>query len=198
MFNTRFHAGFRSLNVPAAPRGVTVTLISATAQRHPQTGRAASWRGRAAKLVASAFVVVLPLLASSCSGDGTKVPFFDDNQGPQGNFPPKLSAIYANVLAPTCAPGCHEPGGTSPFIMSTLADSYANLVSKPNEQCTIDYSCYGLLRVEPGAPNRSYIIVKLKGLSEIGDRMPLPPRRALDPDTIATIAEWISRGALND
>ena len=148
--------------------------------------------------MASALVVALPLFASSCAGDGTKVPLLDDDAGPEPAFAPKLSAIYDNVIAPTCTPGCHEPGGTSPFVLSTLADSYANLVNVPNGEGGVDANGLPFLRVEPGFPNRSYIILKLKGSpSIVGDRMPLsqPP---LDSGTIAIIAEWISKGAPND
>src|SRR5437867_9437922 len=70
------------------------------------------------------------ILCASCAGDGSKIPLLDE--GPQGPFPPRLSKIQSNVLSPTCAPGCHQPGGIAPFSMQTASDSYANLVNVPN------------------------------------------------------------------
>jgi hypothetical protein len=138
------------------------------------------------------------LAAGSCAGDGTKIPVLDDGMEPRPPFPPTLSAIHANVFSPTCAPGCHEAGGIAPFSVKTPAEAYASLVNVPNGEGAVDSRGRVFLRVEPGAPSRSYIILKLKGSSQIlGDRMPLgqPP---LDRGTIDAIAEWIANGAPDD
>jgi hypothetical protein len=99
---------------------------------------------------------------------------------------------------PTCSPGCHAPGGIAPFSMATPAQAYANLVGVSNGQGVLGSGGTPMLRVDPGNPDRSYIILKLEGSPGIvGDRMPLflPP---LEPEVIDTISEWIARGAMND
>ena len=82
--------------------------------------------------------------------------------------------------------------------MTTAAEAYANLVGVPNKQGAVDARGRAFLRVNPGKPSSSYMILKLKGAPVIvGDQMPLdlPP---LDRATIDTIAEWIAQGAPND
>jgi len=134
---------------------------------------------------------------ASCAGDGTKIPVLDDGE-PNGPFPPRLSSIQKNLLTPTCSPGCHEPGGIAPFSMKSIADSYANLVGVPNTELVMDSKGRLLLRVNPGFPSSSYMILKLEGAPGIiGDRMP-QGRAPLDRATIDTIAEWIAQGAPND
>jgi len=136
------------------------------------------------------------LLSASCAGDGSGILVLDG--GPQGPFPPRLSEIQANVLSPTCAPGCHQPGGIAPFSMQTASDSYANLVNVPNSLGVTDPTGFVYERVEPLHPARSYLILKLRGSGGIaGARMPLG-QSALEGDVIDTIALWIQNGAQND
>jgi len=143
-----------------------------------------------------AVIVACSLAAVSCAGNGTKITGLDGGGGQP--FPPHLSAIQANVLTPVCSPSCHEPGGIAPFSMKTQADSFSNLVGVPNSEGASDALGNVFLRVAPGMPSKSYIILKLEGSPAIlGSRMPLdkPP---LEPETIATIAEWIRNGAADD
>ena len=54
-------------------------------------------------------------------------------------------------------------------------------------------------RVAPGDPERSYLILKLRGAPEItGQRMPLDGPPYLTPGQIDGIAAWIRAGAPND
>jgi len=53
--------------------------------------------------------------------------------------------------------------------------------------------------VEPGSPERSYLILKLRGDPTIsGDRMPQDGPPYLTPGQIEGIAGWIRAGALNN
>jgi hypothetical protein len=55
-----------------------------------------------------------------------------------------------------------------------------------------------LLRVFPGLPNDSYLVVKLRGDAAIlGSRMP-PNGPALPSDKLALVVDWVRRGAPND
>jgi len=50
-----------------------------------------------------------------------------------------------------------------------------------------------LLRIEPGASDRSYLVHKLTGSGIVGERMPVGG--ALRPEEIDVIREWIDDGA---
>jgi mono/diheme cytochrome c family protein len=71
--------------------------------------------------------------------------------------------------------------------------SYSLLVNHPaTENNTLD-------RVEPGAPERSYLILKLRGDPSIsGDRMPQDGPPYLSNEQIDAIAAWIRAGAPNN
>ena len=59
------------------------------------------------------------------------------------------------------------------------------------------YQWTALLRVDPGNPDDSYLIIKLEGGDRIADgtaRMPLG-RTPLTPEQIAVVREWIASGA---
>ena len=51
-----------------------------------------------------------------------------------------------------------------------------------------------------GAPEYSYLVYKLLGDGPVlGDRMPPPDTGApLEPDELATVSDWIARGAPDD
>lgn len=53
------------------------------------------------------------------------------------------------------------------------------------------------LRVEPGDPENSYVVIKLEGRQSVGARMPLNAP-ILDDIDLANIRNWISLGAQNN
>jgi hypothetical protein len=53
-----------------------------------------------------------------------------------------------------------------------------------------------LLRIEPAASDRSYLVHKITGSGIIGERMPVGG--ALSPQEIDVIREWIDEGALDN
>jgi hypothetical protein len=74
----------------------------------------------------------------------------------------------------------------------TAASAYANLVGVPS------FEVPSQLRVAAGAPDDSYLWIKVTSLTPaIGDRMPLdrPPLSAAD---LARIQTWILAGAPRD
>lgn len=101
-----------------------------------------------------------------------------------------LDEIQAQVFTPRCAL-CHFGSGNElPFSMdlSDAAASFDNLVNVSSEQVP------GLLRVNPGNPDDSYLVHKLEGTQAVGDRMP-QGGPFLDEDTIQGIRAWIAAGA---
>lgn len=101
-----------------------------------------------------------------------------------------LSDIQAQVFTPICS-GCHTGGGyTLPSVMDLTSEqaTYNSLVGV--NSLSID----GLLRVEPGDPQQSFLLHKLEGTQAAGSRMPLRGTRLSD-ETIQSISQWIALGA---
>jgi hypothetical protein len=51
-----------------------------------------------------------------------------------------------------------------------------------------------ILRVVPGSPDGSYLVMKLEGRQSVGDRMP-QTGAPLDSIDLANIRNWIAQGA---
>ena len=134
-------------------------------------------------------VATLATLAlAACAGNGEGL---DENGRPDDGGTPPLTAdfdsIQQNVLTPICT-SCHA-GAAAPLGLSLEAGvSYAQLVGVSSVEVP------ALMRVSPGDPDRSYLVHKIEGRAEVGDRMPLggPP---LPQTTIDVIRQWIVDGA---
>jgi hypothetical protein len=131
------------------------------------------------------------LLLEACTGSGEGLdangrPLAPGDDG-NGVLTPDLASIQANVFTPICTQ-CHVGASAPQGLRLDAASSYASLVGVPSSQVPT------LLRVEPGNPDRSYLIQKLEGRAAVGDRMPLG-QPALPDATIAVIRQWIVDGA---
>ena len=105
-----------------------------------------------------------------------------------GPLLPNFDSIQANLLTPHCT-SCHI-GATAPLgLRLDEANSYALLVGRASAQSP------GLLRVDPGDPDASYLIRKLEGTAQTGGQMPLdaPP---LPQSDIDIVRQWIVDGAM--
>jgi hypothetical protein len=104
-----------------------------------------------------------------------------------------FTQIQTTIFTPVCAKaGCHAAGSAPSGLELEAGQSYGNLVGRPaNENGSLD-------RVSPGNPDRSYIILKLRGDPAItGERMPLGGPY-LSTAQIEGIAAWIRAGAPNN
>ena len=102
---------------------------------------------------------------------------------------PTLSSIQANIFNLNCTfSGCHVGGSpVLPGVMNLRAgQAYANIVNVPSLERA------NLLRVAPGDPENSYLVMKIEGRA--GPRMPLN-LPALSAEEIAVIRQWIADGA---
>ncbi len=127
-------------------------------------------------------VLILVILGASSCGSGSG-PLIDGG----GALQPDFDSIQANVFTPVCS-SCHV-GATAPLgLRLDAANSYDLLVGVAAVQQA------GLLRVDPGNPDQSYLIQKLEGSAAVGGQMPLgsPP---LTQSEIDVIRQWISDGA---
>ena len=139
---------------------------------------------RGTTTTAALLALFLVLTAVGCPGDGSRLEDMMGTGGPE----PTLAWIQANVFTPKCT-ACHVPGGIGLMPLHTEQVSFDNLVN------VFAVEINTLLRVEPFAPDDSYLVWKIEGrVGIIGDQMPLggPP---LEPEEIALIREWIQRGA---
>lgn len=105
-----------------------------------------------------------------------------------------FSQIQAEIFTPTCAKsGCHAASTAQEGLILDAGRSYSLLVGHPaTEQSALN-------RVQPGSPETSYIILKLRGDPSIsGQRMPQDGPPFLTAAQIDGIAGWIRAGAPNN
>lgn len=101
-----------------------------------------------------------------------------------------FARIQAEIFTPSCATaGCHTAAAGVEGLVLEAGRSYGQIVNRPaNQNRQLD-------RVEPGDPERSYLIRKLRGDPDItGARMPLD-RGALTAEQMTGIVEWVRAGA---
>jgi hypothetical protein len=106
-----------------------------------------------------------------------------------------LEQLEQQVFAPTCSRDTCHNGPQSEHTLSLLpGEAYANLVGVQPDNLTARLA--GKLRVDPGNPDNSFLLDKLRGTLELdeGERMPrtLPKIPAKE---IALVAAWIEAGA---
>jgi len=127
------------------------------------------------------FVAVFAVIGLSACGDdaGTN----PTNVSTLSTF----SSIQLNVFNPVCAvSGCHD-GTQSPNLNASVA--YTNIVNVAGSQ--------GLVYIQPGNPNNSYLYRKPTGANIVGDRMPRG-RGALPQAALDSVRVWIEKGAQNN
>jgi len=131
-------------------------------------------------------------LIAGCAGNGEGL---DENGRPIGEgdgdqpLVATFDSIQQNVFTPVCATGCHSGANAPLGLRLEEGVAFTMLVNVPSAEVpSID-------RVEPGAPDASYLIQKLEGTAAVGERMPLDGP-SLPQSTIDVIRQWITDGAL--
>ncbi|MFY3743615.1 hypothetical protein ACOQFB_06885 [Anaeromyxobacter sp. Red801] len=137
--------------------------------------------------------VVLASALAACGAD----PRVGEPLPGGGAVPGTFSSIAGDVLVPRCATtACHS--GNPPPTAPTSLDrelAYGQLVDVPSIQAP------ALMLVEPGAPERSYLVLKLRGTAGDVGGVPTPMPTGdtlLDEAEIQAIEAWIAVGAPND
>jgi len=148
-------------------------------------------RSRPARNTACA--VLAALSAFAAAGCGTvKSPTEPSTAGGGPAF--TFSRIQAEIFTPTCAKsGCHAANTASAGMILDAGRAYAQIVNRPStEQSTLH-------RIEPGAPDRSYMIKKLRGDADItGSQMPLDRPGSLTKEQMDGLVGWVLAGAPNN
>jgi hypothetical protein len=120
-----------------------------------------------------------------------------DTPSPTPTVTPTLSQfglIQTTIFNTTCIDSfCHDLQGMSGNLVLIEGQSYANLVGVVPQN--VNAMQNGLLRVDPGNPTNSFLLVKVTNPTLLqGNRMPLakPPLSAAQ---IKLINDWIAAGA---
>lgn len=130
------------------------------------------------------FTICLAALTAAC---GTE----EDDEADA--VQPTLASIQKNVFDKSCSSSsCHGEAKQGGLDLRAGA-SYAGLVNvEPDKAAAKDA---GLLRVKPGDPDKSFLVVKLGTVpSGMGARMP-QGGKPLDAATINAVKNWIANGA---
>ncbi|MFQ5638332.1 MAG: hypothetical protein ACE5IR_10110 [bacterium] len=137
----------------------------------------------------------------SCRGDGAGLTESGDlpTVGPL-SFAGQIQPIFdANCIR------CHKAGGIgfnatggaqNNGLDLTTGNSHGRLVNQPTFEAP---SVEPKLRVNPGAPDGSYLVQKITSSSpKFGNRMPLDGPPFLSQGDIQLIRDWIEQGAPNN
>jgi hypothetical protein len=129
---------------------------------------------------------LMAALLFACSGAGAG----EQEPGPE---PVSFARDIAPLLKTRCAI-CHMTGQEPGSMALHPGKAYASLVNMASVQSA-------LLRVKPGAPEQSYLLLKLDGthLDAGGQGVRMPFGMApLDEITRQRIRDWIAAGAANN
>jgi hypothetical protein len=108
---------------------------------------------------------------------------------------PTLEAIQGTIFTKSCvALFCHDSATAAGRLTLEEGQSFEALVGVIPDNPAAEAT--GLLRVDPGRPDNSFLVVKLEGVpsSDFGTDMPAAGN-ALAPQQIQLIRDWISEGA---
>lgn len=110
-----------------------------------------------------------------------------------GEVTPTFSSIQQNIFNTSCAlSNCHLGAGAQSQLDLSAGNAYADLVGVSSVEVP------GLLRVDPGNADDSYLVRKIEGGPGIvGARMPFG-RSPLSSEQIQSIRDWIDAGAAED
>jgi hypothetical protein len=144
---------------------------------------------------APGLVLLASLACAGCAGNGAGLdqngqPIGSEGSGSSEPLSADLQSIQENVFTPICT-RCHIGASAPEGLRLDAADSYSLLVGVPSAEVP------SLLRVMPGDPDESYLVLKLQGSPGIvGGQMPLGGPY-LPQATIDAIRQWITDGAAN-
>jgi hypothetical protein len=153
-------------------------------------------------------VLCVAATLAGCSGDGSSLgpdgrPLAADNDangdengdangeenGDGGAAKVTLAVLSMEIFTPNCTfSGCHGGGSFLSANMSLEADRIAD------EIIGVASSGSNLNRIEPGNPEASYLLKKVRGDSDASSQMPLN-RTPLSAAQIEMIRAWIEAGA---
>lgn len=114
---------------------------------------------------------------------------------PTATPPATLDEIQTTIFSPRCAiPLCHDSATHVQDLNLEAGAAYAQLVNVAPE--TAAASAAGLLRVDPGHPENSFLVVKVAGKPPDGEGEQMPETGGpLTAAEVQLIRDWIAQGA---
>ena len=112
----------------------------------------------------------------------------DDIVQPGVSFSANVQPIFTDNCAVV---GCHAGPRATLGQNLEAGQAYSNIVGVQSVESST------LNRIQPGDPDNSYLVQKIRGTAAVGAQMPLGQPPLSDAD-IATIVSWITAGALNN
>jgi len=131
---------------------------------------------------------VMLILAACTAGNGEGL---DQNGQPIPIVPPVQSdfqQIQDTIFTPICT-ACHIGANAPQGMRLDAANSYAMIVGVPSNEVP------GLMRINPGNPDASYLVQKIQGNAAQGVRMPANGPPYLTQAQIDLIRGWVAAGA---
>ncbi len=127
---------------------------------------------------------------SVACGDPKPLPTAPDDPRPDPSA--TFTRVQGEVFATSCAlAGCHAATAPASDLDLSAANAYAHIVGVAAVQRP------GLNRVQPGDPERSYLVKKMRGDADIsGERM--PPGGPYLAAQVQLVTDWVRRGAPRD
>ena len=138
-----------------------------------------------------AVLALIGLLGGACVGNGVGVPAPPESGSAVPRTWPEIQAL---ILEPHCAQLCHHGGASPKGLSLESAMALQNLVGVASAELP------SMLRVAPGHPESSYLIVKLvpADMRRVGSRMPRTGPPFLTSGQIDALRRWITAGATKD
>ncbi len=128
---------------------------------------------------------------AACVGSGVGVP--NDEPDPEA-VPKTYDEIHSMIFGPLCAQQCHRGGAAPKGLSLEPLRAVKNLVNVESVELP------AMMRIAPGQPEQSYLIVKLVPADprRVGSRMPRTGPPYVSNRQIRAVKRWISAGASDD
>lgn len=138
------------------------------------------------RLMRLSLLLTAALLWAGCGGDDSTVG--PDESAVEGSRPEATLAEVGQVFAVSCVfSGCHS--GEQPAADLSLEGDFAGRIVGVDSGQRPDFKL-----VDPGNPNKSYLLIKVRGDDEIVSQQ-MPPGAPLSAEQVEIIRAWIASGA---
>jgi len=135
-------------------------------------------------------VAIASAAALAGCGDPKSLPFAPGGEPPDPSA--TFTRVQGEVFSPSCAlSGCHAGAAAQAGMDLTPSAAYAAVVGVASAQRP------DLARVEPGDPERSYLVKKLRGDPDVVGS-PMPLTGTVSDDARRLVVDWVRRGAPRD
>lgn len=174
---------------PTPTETATATISSTPTATATNTGTATETPTSTVTPTGTLLATATPTITSTATATPTPTSSPTITSTPTFNPDATLANIQAQIFSPTCATQfCHSAATASENLVLAAGAAYSNLVNVQSFESS-------LLRVAPGDPTKSFLIVKLTG-PPLGEGAQMPSGQLpLSAAQIQLIRDWITQGA---